>query len=446
METSKVNHHTKAMNKRSMPLRHRNILQSRSRSRSRSRSTLSKKKNKATTMTTFCVVFVALCASPEPSHALIARGRLVSHRMNIGTNTHKRSSKVTRTTSLQYQDYYQSNDDVNMNRCQMNVEHADQIETQHTHHMTNSIDSEQRQHHQQPQQQSQEQQQPTKQPIRAESTSTASHRSNNNHDHQISNIFHTLWTSGKSRRARELHALQAQLQEERQKQYVLDDYLESIDRRYKRLHDKDQDDRSRAGSKSTKGFTSALQWLKQGSSESLSELEEQRRQEDAIYVLGLADLASTSLLQRHHLPIPKSKMNKSVVIDIDLKPVSQSETVPAPQVKVDQSQSQNPTSVMKMSKVSPALILQVLRMLNFNEHFAHIQKAMTSCSKQAKDLNILFHKGTRLCGKTLVQAMASLISWVGATSGGKQSFQIASMILTTVFAFVLSTFRPFTKA
>ncbi len=407
METSKARTHPR-YNKRSMPLRHRNILQ-----KSRRQSTTSKKK---TIYSTSSVVFIVLAlSSPQNSAALISRVQLVSHRIASPPCNRYRykssspsGSQVSRTTSLQYQDY-RSNDDAN--RCQMNVDGVVDVND------------------------TQQQQQSSKEPIPQDQQQQQQSSSN---DHQISNFFHTLWTSGKSRRARELHAIQ-QAEEERVKQGVLDDYLESIDRRYKRLHEKDGGDNVNGPS----GFTSALQWLKQGS-ESSSELEEQRKREDAIYVLGLADLASTSLLQRHHLPIPESKRNKSVIIDIAMEPKpANNKPVAHKTVATQVNQSRKPTSAArsranKAVTILPAIVL-CFRILND----IFLQKMMISYSKQLKEIA---RQGTFLCGKALIQALGSFASLVKTTSGGKHAFQIATMLFTSVFAFVLSNLRPFSKA
>lgn len=98
-------------------------------------------------------------------------------------------------------------------------------------------------------------------------------------------------------------------------QFIVDEYLESIDRRYKRVHQsKTKNDRSQ------RNFTSAWAWLAAGDS-SLVEETEQRNKEDALCVLGLAELASVRLLQKHRLPVTQSqqlshKGEDSIIIDI----------------------------------------------------------------------------------------------------------------------------------
>mmetsp|Transcript_18048 Transcript_18048/g.25500 ORF Transcript_18048/g.25500 Transcript_18048/m.25500 type:complete len:356 (-) Transcript_18048:282-1349(-) len=102
-------------------------------------------------------------------------------------------------------------------------------------------------------------------------------------------------------------------------QYVLDNYLESIDKRYKRLHQGER----KEDTSSQKGFTNALKWIMH--MESSSQLEELKKQEDALYVLGLAELASNRLLQKHHLPCRESVISPPIdycsVIDTCAEPV-----------------------------------------------------------------------------------------------------------------------------
>lgn len=98
-------------------------------------------------------------------------------------------------------------------------------------------------------------------------------------------------------------------------QLKVDEYLESIDRRYKRVHqDETKDVRSQ------RGFTSAWAWLTADES-SLIEEETHRNNEDALSVLGLAELASLRLLHKHHLPVtqsqqPSSEGEDSIIIDV----------------------------------------------------------------------------------------------------------------------------------
>lgn len=239
-------------------------------------------------------------------------------------------------------------------------------------------------------------------------------------DHHISNFFHTLWTARKTKRAVALHAMQVKEKEEEQKQYILDDYLESIDRRYKRLHEDDVKPcrKKNTNDKSTGGFTSALHWLTHHSDSSSCELEEQRKQEDALYVLGLADLASSRLLQRHHLPVPESKVNKSIAIDVGFK-----------------------TDLVKDLDISiPA-----------NEHERQqsslfVATAATSVATAIVHKVLIAIHTIRELGKLLTHGLKTFTSFLSSTSGSKQSLQAATVMGMTIFACSVSMIQSFTKA
>jgi len=102
---------------------------------------------------------------------------------------------------------------------------------------------------------------------------------------------------------------------ETDQQSVLDSYLESIDRRYKRVHQTDTTDDT-----NQRTFTNAWTWLTANESSTKQE-EKQRSKEDALYVLGLAQLASARLIRKHHLPVGQShgrlqKNSRSITIDV----------------------------------------------------------------------------------------------------------------------------------
>ncbi len=81
-----------------------------------------------------------------------------------------------------------------------------------------------------------------------------------------------------------------------EEQENVDAYLEFLDRRYKRLHSNDRVAED-FKSKNPTAF-SAMSWLMNGNEESLPS---KQQSEDALFVLGVAGLASQKLLQKHHL-------------------------------------------------------------------------------------------------------------------------------------------------
>lgn len=89
-----------------------------------------------------------------------------------------------------------------------------------------------------------------------------------------------------------------QNEELKRNQHVIDSYIESIDKRYKRLHELDN--------APTQGsLTSVWKWVMPA--ETSSQAVEQRKKDDALYVLDLAEMASVKLLQKHHLLLPKTE-------------------------------------------------------------------------------------------------------------------------------------------
>lgn len=103
---------------------------------------------------------------------------------------------------------------------------------------------------------------------------------------------------------------------ESEEQDNVDAYLEFLDRRYRRLHDDDKEEKEQQQqttqaqskqqeSKIAKSF-SAMDWLMNGNNNSNVVASTREQQEDALYVLGVAGLASVKLLQKHHLPTSTS--------------------------------------------------------------------------------------------------------------------------------------------
>lgn len=105
----------------------------------------------------------------------------------------------------------------------------------------------------------------------------------------------------------------------------VDAYLEFLDRRYRRLHCDDKKEektksklqQGSSESKTAKPF-SAMDWLIKGNGsndpDALTTTWEQ--QEDALYVLGVAGLASQKLLQKHHLPTTMNQQSIDKVVEL----------------------------------------------------------------------------------------------------------------------------------
>jgi hypothetical protein len=89
----------------------------------------------------------------------------------------------------------------------------------------------------------------------------------------------------------------------------VDEYLEFLDRRYNRLHEE----------KEETPF-SAIDWLLQGSSSNHEVLASHQQKEDALYVLGVAGLASQKLLQKHPQLSCQEGAIKTITAEVDRKP------------------------------------------------------------------------------------------------------------------------------
>jgi len=98
----------------------------------------------------------------------------------------------------------------------------------------------------------------------------------------------------------------------------VDAYLEFLDRRYRRLHCDDREEENSkvkqsdaSNSNNVKTF-SAMDWLTNGGKSNANVVSSTReQQEDALYVLGVAGLASQKLLQKHHLPATTNSSRQS---------------------------------------------------------------------------------------------------------------------------------------
>ena len=78
----------------------------------------------------------------------------------------------------------------------------------------------------------------------------------------------------------------------------VDEYLEFLDRRYNRLHSTNEDDEAKP--------LSAIGWLLNGTPKRNDVIAAAHQDEDSLYVLGVAGLASERLLQKHHIVAPSS--------------------------------------------------------------------------------------------------------------------------------------------
>ena len=284
--------------------------------------------------------------------------------------------------------------------------------------------------------------------------------------HHVSSFIHTWWTSAKSKRAFEQSALdRAKTDGADREQLVLDDYLESIDRRYKRLH-KHERKQARAARLAAKRnineyhlgtvsahvpvITSAFQFLRLPQKEPTSAGEEQRKQEDAIYVLGLANLASKRLLQRHHLPIPisqqDSKHSNSIVIDIhsktmgravgpeDLNSISNSKSnsvSSSPAANTGVTTTTTNTSNVLMVRMLASTALYALQLLKNTQSAYYARVASLILRAQSHAMNT-----AKFGAKAFSVLLATAANLVTMNSGGKYALHFIGILMAGAVSFV----------
>jgi len=215
-------------------------------------------------------------------------------------------------------------------------------------------------------------------------------------------------------------------------QFRLDDYLEFVDKRYHRLHD-DDDAQSDGG---RQGINTAWNWLmKQKPS---SDLEAQKGKDDALCVLGLAELASAELLQKHHLPVPKSdafrrsyEVTTEVVIDAHAQETYEERVDPVSSPVVIIKEKNLPTNG-RVASLSAGL--SVLHRLHER------QAAIASLQLRAALSYSLRATGRSFTSsfKSLVRAIPALI----AMGGGAKTLKHTAAV---VAAAVLMVLRPITR-
>ncbi len=261
--------------------------------------------------------------------------------------------------------------------------------------------------------------------------------------HIVSSTVHTWWTAAKSRRAlkqAEADEIERKAQKE---QLILDQYLESLDRRYKRVH-KDELKTADRG-----GVSSLMDWLTNGET-SVSSIEEQRKREDAIYVFGLAEVASKNLLRRHHLPIPESKrisqLDNSAVIDIVestatpenflIKDASGIDSVISSPGKSSLMKSKSDYSRSALGMV--VFCIQLLRTIQ-----ASYCQRISTITTIAASISLAC---TQSCGKIACNGVSLLANFITMNGGSKYVIHFASIFIASLASSALSIVRPFTKA
>eukprot|EP00542_Grammatophora_oceanica_P020608 CAMPEP_0194047112 /NCGR_PEP_ID=MMETSP0009_2-20130614/23561_1 /TAXON_ID=210454 /ORGANISM="Grammatophora oceanica, Strain CCMP 410" /LENGTH=329 /DNA_ID=CAMNT_0038692629 /DNA_START=39 /DNA_END=1028 /DNA_ORIENTATION=+ len=192
------------------------------------------------------------------------------------------------------------------------------------------------------------------------------------------------------------------------RQEEVDRYLEFLDKRYHRLHDDEEAEPKQKQSKEEQKKFSMLDWL---SAENPGDhIAEARKQNDALYVLGVAGLASERLLMKHQLIQPRPRRNElhrdgAIVIDAEVTPDA---------------------TVRKVVEVSSVMLRQLSQR---REALIRYQ-------------NMQMRKALRLSANTVIHAPGRLAKALWEIGGGKRTFALTVAMLTAAFILV----RPIVAA
>jgi hypothetical protein len=200
------------------------------------------------------------------------------------------------------------------------------------------------------------------------------------------------------------------------KSRAVDDYLEFLERRYHRLHD-DEQEQKRPSTGSTK--FSALKWLKQESEVESPEARQQQH-DDALFVLGVAGLASRQLLMKHR---------RSDSLQWDGTATTAEQLSKAASAAALKSEASLPAS--------SAILHDALdRLQPFARHVLIRRKLLLRY--QARQLNAM----AALFAKALATGPAKAASALWRMGGGRKNIAVT---LTVMAAFSVFVLRPLTE-
>jgi hypothetical protein len=228
-----------------------------------------------------------------------------------------------------------------------------------------------------------------------------------------------------------------------EEQENVDAYLEFLDRRYRRLHcDDKEEEKSKlkemdaSNSNTGKNF-SAMDWLTNGGKNNASVVSSTReQQEDALYVLGVAGLASQKLLQKHHRAATTNSSRQSR----DQASSPTIEKVVELKEQIDDVIEVNDTKLLKTEIyhfMVKKFVFPIVRVI----YFAQKQKRMIIKMVQ-QPVTLLATKATDGLVNTFLQGPKSVLNAMLTIGGGRQN------ILRTIAVgyATMIVFRPFLHA
>lgn len=252
--------------------------------------------------------------------------------------------------------------------------------------------------------------------------------------------FLSLLTGGRRRRK-----ITARNNHTETEQVNLDEYLEFIDRRYKRMHEDDsgqkvssvslrrqaseEESKKTFGRKSPSdnqegdnGVSTTMNWLMQSSSNAAGSdcgcdaACQERKRRDALEVLGLAGLASAELLRKHQLPVPE---------EAAVMPIRTSTTGPSI------ASSTNIIDVQPTTTASSAGRLSVVDTQHRLVRFTTLL-ALTIRSILYKTMITAF-----LTTKIVLSTIPTLPAKVGEMAGGRKTVKVATAVALGIFCVVV---------
>lgn len=186
-------------------------------------------------------------------------------------------------------------------------------------------------------------------------------------------------------------------------QEVVDEYLEFLDRRYHRLHDEVET------STTVKPF-STWGWLTDNSSRD-SSYDAAKSHDDALFVLGVAELASVELLQKHHIAV--ESVTTDTVIDTEASPIA---------VKNQAKHSRLFGSVLE-----PSISISILQQLKNRRRDLIIYQETQMKRAFAISVNAAITAPSRI---------ATTAKAVWKHAGGKNTIALSVSMLTAAFFFL----------
>jgi len=207
-----------------------------------------------------------------------------------------------------------------------------------------------------------------------------------------------------------------------EEQENVDKYLEFLDRRYRRLHADDEKEQKaqakQSDSQVSKPF-SALDWLTNGGSINTEvETTTREQQQDALYVLGVAGLASQKLLQKHHLQATANTSHEAKLISTDASPSL--DKVVELKEQIDDAMEVNDSTKSLKTKINQVLLNTVLIPVLRVVYLAQRQKQLVVKMVQ-QSLTSVASQVTGGVVNSLSQGPISMVKTLLNFGGGKRN-------------------------